>query len=84
MTDTTVGYAICGSFCTFSKTIQQIKKLVMLGAKVLPIMSQNAYSTDTRFYKAADFRTDMETITGSTVIDTIPAAERNIQNRDVL
>ena len=75
MTDTTVGYAICGSFCTFSKTIQQIKKLVMSGAKVLPLMSQNAYSTDTRFYKAAEFISEVESITNQKVIHTISDAE---------
>lgn len=75
MTDTTVGYAICGSFCTFSKTIQQIKKLVISGAKVLPLMSQNAYSTDTRFYKAAEFISEVESITNQKVIHTISDAE---------
>lgn len=75
MTDKTVGYAICGSFCTFSKTIPQIKKLVESGVRVLPIMSQNAYSTDTRFMKAGEFISEVENITGEKIIHTISGAE---------
>ncbi|MBE6737659.1 MAG: dipicolinate synthase subunit B [Ruminococcus sp.] len=75
MTDKTVGYAICGSFCTFSKTIPQIKKLVDSGVRVLPIMSQNAYSTDTRFAKAEEFISEVERITGEKIINTISGAE---------
>lgn len=75
MTDKTVGYAICGSFCTFSKTIPQIRKLVDSGIKVLPIMSQTAYSTDTRFGEAKEFISEVEQITGNKVIHTISGAE---------
>ena len=75
MTDETIGYAICGSFCTFSKTIPQIQKLVDKGYKVLPIMSQTAYSTDTRFYRAEEFIWEVEKITGEKIIHTISGAE---------
>ena len=54
MTKATIGFAMCGSFCTFSKAFPQMQKLVKLGYDVLPIMSQNAYSTDTRFGKAEE------------------------------
>ena len=75
MTDKTIGYAICGSFCTFSKTIPQIQKLVDSGLNVLPIMSQTAYSTDTRFWKAEEFISEVEKITNNSVIHTISGAE---------
>ena len=42
MTKATIGFAMCGSFCTFSKAFPQMQKLVKLGYDVLPIMSQNA------------------------------------------
>lgn len=70
-----VGFAITGSFCTFSKILDPIKELVRLGANVTPIFSFSTAGTDSRFYKASDFRTDVETITGNNIIDTIPAAE---------
>ncbi len=75
MTGITVGYALCGSFCTFSKTIPQIKELIKSGCKVLPIMSETAYSTDTRFGKAEEFISEIERITENKVIHTISQAE---------
>ena len=70
-----IGFAITGSFCTFSKILDPIKELVRLGALVTPIFSFSTAGIDSRFYKASDFRTDVEAITGNNVIDTIPAAE---------
>lgn len=75
MTGKTVGYALCGSFCTFSKTIPQIKELINRGYKVLPIMSETAYSTDTRFGKAEEFISEIERITENKIIHTISEAE---------
>ena len=52
MTKATIGFAMCGSFCTFSKAFTQMQRLVDSGYDVIPIMSQNAFSTSTRFGKA--------------------------------
>jgi dipicolinic acid synthetase, B subunit len=73
--DIKLGYAICGSFCTFRKSIEEMKRLAGKGADIYPIMSQNAYSLDTRFGMAADFIDEIETICGKSVIHTIPQAE---------
>lgn len=70
-----IGFALTGSFCTFSKAIKQIELLVEKGANVIPIMSYNAVSTDTRFGKASDFVEKIENITGNKVIATIVDAE---------
>ncbi|GAA6396353.1 dipicolinate synthase subunit B [Solibaculum mannosilyticum] len=75
MNNVTVGFAMCGSFCTFSKAIPQMEKLLELGHKVVPIMSQIAYSTDTRFGKAEDFRQHIEELCGRSIIHTIDGAE---------
>lgn len=75
MEKTTVGFALCGSFCTFSKVIPQMELLVEKGYNVVPIMSDNAYSMDTRFGKAADFVKKIESFTGNSVISTISQAE---------
>lgn len=69
------GFAITGSFCTFSEVFPQIKKLVDSGIEVTPLMSDNAYKTDTRFGKAADFVKELEDITSNKVIHTIYGAE---------
>ena len=70
-----LGYALCGSFCTFSKSIATIQQLVDLGVNVFPIMTENAYTTDTRFGDAKDIINKIETITGKKIIHTIEAAE---------
>ncbi len=70
-----VGFAMTGSYCTFSSVIPQIENLVKAGAVVHPIMSENASKTDTRFGKAEDFKNRIEEITGKAVISTIFAAE---------
>lgn len=75
MSKANVGFALCGSFCTFKKVIPQIEELVSLGYNVIPIMSGVSYSTDTRFGKAADFVSQIEAITGKKIIHTICGAE---------
>ncbi|MBQ6568929.1 MAG: dipicolinate synthase subunit B, partial [Clostridia bacterium] len=75
MTDTKIGFALTGSFCTFSKIVPVIKELVDLGADVTPIMSANAYTTDTRFGTAESFINTIEEICGKKIIHTIKDAE---------
>ncbi len=75
MSKASIGFAMCGSFCTFSKAIAQMKKLTDLSYDVVPVMSQNASLTDTRFGKAKEFIEEIEEITGKKVINTIKGAE---------
>ena len=75
MTKATIGFAMCGSFCTFSKALLQMQRLVDIGYKVLPVMSQNAYSTDTRFGKATEMVKKAEEITGEKVLHTTVETE---------
>ena len=70
-----VGFALTGSFCTFGKTIEQIENLVKMGADVIPIMSYNSYSLDTKFGKASDFIDKIKNITRKEIIHTIQDAE---------
>ena len=70
----TLGFALCGSFCTFEKAVQQME-ILSRSYKILPIMSQNAYSTDTRFGKAREWVRQVEEIAGSPVIHTMVQAE---------
>lgn len=70
-----IGYCFTGSFCTFSKAMEAVKDLVSKGYNVIPIMSENAYSMDTRFAKACDVQNDLIQITGNSIIHTIQQAE---------
>lgn len=71
----TVGFAMTGSFCTFAEAITQMQKLKDAGFEIVPIMSQNAYETDTRFGLAVEFRNKVKEITGRDIIHTIFDAE---------
>lgn len=70
-----IGFALTGSFCTFSKALSLMEKLVSSGYELLPIMSDNAYSTDTRFARAEDIRKRVHDITGREIIHTVVDAE---------
>ncbi len=76
MTDIkTVGFAMCGSFCTFSSIIPHIKELKDKGYNVLPIMSEISYATDTRFGTAESFAKKIEDICDRRIIHSIKEAE---------
>ncbi|GHV31521.1 dipicolinate synthase subunit B [Clostridia bacterium] len=70
-----VGVAMCGSFCAFSQVLPQIRRLAVLGCEVYPIMSAAAYETDTRFGPAADWRSELENITGRVIWHTLSDVE---------
>lgn len=72
---TTIGFAVCGSFCTFKIIFEEIKKLKNMGYDIVPIMSENSYNFDTRFGDAAHWREMFRDITGKSIIHTIPQAE---------
>lgn len=70
-----VGFALCGSFCTFAKAFEELEELVALGCEVTPIMSRNAYSLDTRFGMAQQHAARLYEITGRTVLHDITSTE---------
>ena len=70
-----VGFAMCGSFCTFSKALEQMEFLINRGYEIIPIMSFNAYSTDTRFGKANDICDKIRDLCKRDIINTIKDAE---------
>lgn len=70
-----IGFAVCGSFCTFKKAFAELERLVGAGAEVTAIMSFNAAGLDTRFGKAAEHIAYLEKITQKKVIKTIEDAE---------
>ena len=71
----TAGFALTGSFCTFSAVLPEMENLKLAGAKIIPIMSGTAASTDTRFGTAESFRRRIEALTGTEIITTIEKAE---------
>ena len=70
-----IGYAISASFCSFSASLAALERLVLSGEEVLPIFSERAYSTDTRFWLASEFVSRVESLCGREAIHTIADAE---------
>ncbi|MBE6760955.1 MAG: dipicolinate synthase subunit B [Ruminococcaceae bacterium] len=75
MTGMTVGFALCGSFCTIDKAIFEMEKLVKEGAEVIPIMSEIVQTTSTRFGDAETRLKRVEEITQKEVLKTIKDVE---------
>lgn len=69
-----IGFVMTGSFCTFAKTFEQLK-IIASNNIIIPIMSENCYTMDTKFGKAKDFIEEIENITGHQVLHTIQEVE---------
>ena len=70
-----IGFAMCGSFCTFSKSFQQAEILKSLGAELVPVMSFNSSTINTRFGSASEQVDKLTEICGKPPITTIEDAE---------
>ncbi len=70
-----VGYAMCGSFCTIAKSITVMELLNEKGYDLLPIMSETAYSTDTRFGNCKDINQKIQNICKKDIIHSIKDSE---------
>lgn len=71
----TVGIALTGSFCTYSKVFPQIEALVSVGASVQTIFSNSSQTIDSRFGTSEEFKKRAEELTGKKPIYTIAEAE---------
>lgn len=70
----TLGFAMCGSFCTLDRAAEQMEKLSG-SYQLLPVMSQNVYETDTRFGRAQEWIDRAAGIAGRPVLHSIVEAE---------
>ena len=70
-----VGFAVCGSYCTFSQVFPVLEQLTEQCLSVQTIFSERAARTNTRFGLAAEFLARAEQYTGRAPILTIRDAE---------
>ena len=75
MNNVTLGFAMCGSFCTFQPVLEQLQNLANVYPQIIPILSDFSYEADTRFGPAAAFISQLETICGHHVLHTIQETE---------
>lgn len=69
-----LGLALCGSYCTYEKLFKAAEKLAE-NYDLIPIMSENAAETDTRFGTATEHIKRLMLLSGHKVITTIAEAE---------
>lgn len=74
MSKARVGLALCGSYCTYEKLFGELEKLSEK-YELVPIMSDTAANTDSRFGKAEEFKGRLTVLTGKKVVETIVDAE---------
>ncbi len=75
MSTARIGYALCGSHCTLSRAIAEMRGLAAIGYEIVPIMSTAARYTDTRFGSGDGFAEVIEDICKNKIIDTVREAE---------
>lgn len=69
-----VGFALCGSFCTYSQVFP-IMELLCRDYSVTPIFSEAAYTTDTRFGTAAGHIDQVRELCAAEPLHTLPQVE---------
>ena len=69
-----LGLALCGSYCTYDKVFAAAEKL-RAKYDLVPLMSETAAGTDTRFGAASMNLLRLTELTGKEVITTIAGAE---------
>ncbi len=70
----TIGFAMCGSFCTFEQVFPVMEKLSEK-YDLVPIFSQSVYTMDSRFGTAAEHICRTTMICGKQPLHTIPQVE---------
>lgn len=69
-----IGFALCGSFCTYSKVFP-ILKLLSRDYQVTPVFSDAAYTVDSRFGTAKEHIETAKEICGTEPLHTIAQVE---------
>ena len=70
----TIGFALCGSYCTYDRVFPVIEALSKEN-KVIPILSEAAYATDSRFGTAERWKRKLEEICGCPPLHLISQVE---------
>lgn len=70
-----LGFAMCGSFCTYDTVLGELEALCAQFSDITPIFSERSAATDSRFGEAAAFVERAEALCGRRAITTIAGAE---------
>lgn len=70
-----IGFAMCGSFCTFAAVFKELGRLTKEFDDVVPILSEVSASVDSRFGTAKEHREKIAALCGRKPLLTIAEAE---------
>ena len=70
----TIGFALCGSFCTYAKVFP-VMELLTRDYQVIPIFSSTSYTIDSRFGSAKEHLAAAREICGTEPLHTIAQVE---------
>ena len=75
MENTTIGVALCGSFCTFSAVFSALRALKETYPNLIPIVSASVMSVDSRFGTAEENLNTIEEICGRRALTSLSEVE---------
>ena len=76
-----IGFAMCGSFCTFAPVFTELERLTKKFDDVVPILSEVSASVDSRFGTAKEHREKIAALCGRKPLLTIEGAVPNPTER---
>ncbi len=77
----TIGWGVCGSHCSYEEVLPQVESVIKEGARVIPVMSNTAITTQTRFGTPENLAAQLKAITGNDPITSIVEAEPSGQKK---
>jgi len=75
MEERQIGFAFCGSYCTYGRAMEALEEAAARWSRVIPIVAESGVVTDTRFGEAHEWMMEMERICGRRPITSIKEAE---------
>lgn len=75
MESKTIGFALCGSFCTHARAVAALEQVRARFDHIIPIVSERTAQTDTRFGNAHDLMRELQRICDHRVLSTIKETE---------
>ena len=70
-----IAFGLTNVFFAFEKVIAEMKKIQKYGGEIIPIMSKDTYTTDSKYYKSIDFIKDIEECSNRKIITVEKEAE---------
>ena len=75
MAELTLGFALCGSFCTYRRVLEQLEALHEKYPDIIPILSEASDTIDSRFGTAEEHKARIREICGRPPLTTLAQVE---------